>query len=114
MKTALFVFNGDPMCFIHVLLNALDMHEGGREVCIVMEGASVSLVPAVVKPDHPLSRLFAQTLENGLVHGACRACSVKLGVAAEVEAAGITLIGDMSGHPSMRSYMDKGFQIITF
>jgi hypothetical protein len=24
-KFALFVFNGDPMCFIHVLLNALDM-----------------------------------------------------------------------------------------
>jgi hypothetical protein len=26
-KIALFVFNGDPMCFIHVLLNALDMEE---------------------------------------------------------------------------------------
>ena len=24
-KNALFVFNGDPMCFIHVLLNAPDM-----------------------------------------------------------------------------------------
>ena len=24
-KFALFVFNGDPMCFIHVLLNVLDM-----------------------------------------------------------------------------------------
>jgi hypothetical protein len=24
-KFALFVFNGDPICFIHVLLNALDM-----------------------------------------------------------------------------------------
>jgi hypothetical protein len=25
-KFALFVFNGDPICFIHVLLNALDMN----------------------------------------------------------------------------------------
>ena len=24
-KIALFVFNGDPMCFIHVLLNALGL-----------------------------------------------------------------------------------------
>jgi hypothetical protein len=31
-KAALFVFNGDPMCFIHVLLNALDMKEKGYEV----------------------------------------------------------------------------------
>jgi len=26
-KFALFMFNGDPMCFIHVLLNAIDMSE---------------------------------------------------------------------------------------
>ena len=31
MKTVLFVFNGDPMCFIHVLLNALDMHAAGHQ-----------------------------------------------------------------------------------
>jgi hypothetical protein len=35
-KIALFVFNGDPMCFIHVLLNALDMSEKGYEAKIVI------------------------------------------------------------------------------
>lgn len=114
MKTALFVFNGDPMCFIHVLLNALDLHAAGNEVVIVMEGASVALPPELVKPGHPLAKLFAQALEKGLLAGACKACSVKLGVAVDVEAAGIALIGDMSGHPSMRGYMDAGYRIITF
>ena len=47
-KTALFVFNGDPMCFIHVLLNALDMHEKGYEVKTVIEGAATKLIPVVV------------------------------------------------------------------
>ncbi len=28
-KFALFVYNGDPMCFIHVLLNALDIKAKG-------------------------------------------------------------------------------------
>ncbi len=28
-KVALFVFNDEPMCFTHVLLNALDMDERG-------------------------------------------------------------------------------------
>jgi hypothetical protein len=28
-KFALFVFIGDPMCFIHVLLNAIDLSESG-------------------------------------------------------------------------------------
>ncbi len=114
MKTALFVFNGDPMCFIHVLLNALDLHAAGHEAVIVMEGASVALPPQLVKPDHPLSRLFGQVREKGLLAGACKACSVKLGTASEVEAAGVALIGDMSGHPSMRSYMEAGYQIVTF
>lgn len=114
MKTVLFVFNGDPMCFIHVLLNALDMHAAGHEVRIVMEGASVALPPALVKPEHPLAKLFAKVCEAGLLDGACKACSVKLGVAAEVEAAGVALIGDMNGHPSMRSYMEAGWQVITF
>jgi hypothetical protein len=30
-KFALLVFNGDPLCFIHVLLNAIDMSEKGYE-----------------------------------------------------------------------------------
>lgn len=114
MKTALFVFNGDPMCFIHVLLNALDLHAAGNEAVIVMEGASVALPPELVKPEHPLARLFGQVREKGLLAGACKACSVKLGVASDVEAAGVALIGDMSGHPSMRGYMDAGYRIITF
>ena len=33
-KVALFVFNGDPMCFFHVLLNALDLKEKGVEARI--------------------------------------------------------------------------------
>ena len=30
-KVALFAFNGELMCFVHVLLNALDMKEKGYE-----------------------------------------------------------------------------------
>ena len=39
-KVALFAFKGEPMCFIHVLLNALDMSKRGYEVKIVIEGAA--------------------------------------------------------------------------
>ena len=58
-KFALFVFNGDPMCFIHVLLNALDMNTKGHQAAIVVEGAATRLVPELVKSDHPLKRLCA-------------------------------------------------------
>ena len=44
-KVVLFAFNGDFMCFIHVLLNALDMHEKSYDVKIVIEGSATKLVP---------------------------------------------------------------------
>ena len=31
-NVALFAFNGEPMCFVHVQLNALDMKEKGSDV----------------------------------------------------------------------------------
>ena len=57
-KVALFAFNGELMCFIHVLLNALDMNERGHEVKIVIEGASTKLVPEMAKEDNPMHRLY--------------------------------------------------------
>jgi hypothetical protein len=42
-KFAMFAFNGDPMCFIHVLINALDLKEKGHDVALVIEGSSVRL-----------------------------------------------------------------------
>ena len=39
-KVALFAFNGDPVCFIHVLLNAREFTAKGWKTVIVMEGAS--------------------------------------------------------------------------
>lgn len=113
-KTVLFAFRGDPMCFIHVLLNAIDLHERGHEGIIVLEGESVKLIPEMSQPGHPLMKLFAQARELGLIEGACRACSVKLKVADPIESTGIPLIGDMSGHPSMGRYLDRGYRIITF
>ncbi len=43
-KLALFAFNGDPMCFIHILLNALDMKEKGFDGKIIIEGSATKLI----------------------------------------------------------------------
>lgn len=113
-KVALFVFNGDPMCFVHVLLNALDMSDKGSEVRIVVEGAATKLIPEMLKPDHPLANLYKKALEKGLFAGACKACSVKLGVHQAIEQTKLPLIGDMNGHPGMAQYLEAGFEIISF
>lgn len=113
-KFALFVFNGDPMCFIHVLLNALDMKMKGHEAKIIIEGAAVKLLPELIKPGNPLNGLWKKNLQAGLVEGVCRACSSKLGSLAAAEEQGLNLLEDMAGHPGIASYRDNGYEIITF
>ena len=112
-KTVLFAFRGDPMCFIHVLLNALDLYERGREGLIVMEGEAVKLVPVISQADHLLVTLYQKVKALGLIDAVCRACSHKLGVVEAVEKEGLPLTGDMSGHPSMGAYLEKGYEVIT-
>lgn len=102
------------MCFIHVLLNSLDMKAKGHEVKIIMEGASVKLIPELVKPENPLNGLWKKNLDACLVEGGCKACSSKLGTIEAAKEQGLTLLDDMSGHPSMAAYHDKGYEIITF
>ncbi|XVK07168.1 DsrE family protein [Maridesulfovibrio sp. FT414] len=110
----LYAFNGELMCFVHVLLNGLDMAEKGKKVVIVLEGASVTLVSELEKESCPFHKLYIKAKALGLIEGACKACSVKLGVKEEVEKAGIALIGEMSGHPAMSGYLEKGYSVITF
>ncbi|MBC15763.1 MAG: cytoplasmic protein [Desulfovibrio sp.] len=110
----LYAFNGELMCFVHVLLNAVDMKSKGKEVTIVIEGAAVKLIGELEKESCPFHGPYMKAKKAGLIDGACKACSAKLGATEAVEAAGLPLLDDMMGHPSMAAYADKGYTIITF
>ena len=113
-KVALFPFNGEEMCFIHVLLNALDMKAKGYEVQVVVEGAAVTLIPKLAQEGNPMHGLYKKVKDAGLFAGVCKACSAKLGVLDGVQAEGLELLHDMQGHAGMGLWMDQGYQIITF
>lgn len=113
-KIALFVFNGDPMCFIHVLLNALDMKDKGYDGKIVIEGAATKLIPELAKEKNPLHKLWEKAKSAGLIEGVCKACSNKMGSLKAAQDQGLALLDEMTGHPSMAGYHDAGFEIITF
>ena len=113
-KIALFAFNGDFMCFIHVLLNALDMKAKGHEARIVIEGSATKLVPEMSREGNPLYKLYRKARQENLIDGVCRACAAKMGVTEAVEAENLIFLDDMSGHPGMARYIDEGFEIISF
>jgi hypothetical protein len=113
-KLALVAFNGDFMCFVHVLLNALEMKERGHDVRIVIEGAATKLIPELALEGNPLRSHYQKAKTGNLIDAVCRACSSKMNVLAAVEAEGLPLADEMSRHPSLARYIEAGYEIITF
>ncbi len=113
-KVVLFAFRDDLPCFIHVLLNAIDMHEKGCQAKIVLEGASVKLVALLADETNKMHALFENTKSLGLFAGACRACSHMMGATAAVEKEGLALLDDMHGHPGMQRYLNDGYTVLIF
>jgi hypothetical protein len=113
-KIVIFAFNGDPTCFVHVLLNVLDLNQKGYQAVLVIEGAATKLIPDLTFRVSPLSRLYREVKDKGLISAVCRACSKANGVLGAVERENLPIGDDMSGHPSMSKYTLEGFTVITF
>ena len=54
MKKILFyAMTGEKSCLLHVLMNAVDLHEKGHEVKVVFEGRSVGMAPVLFEDNNP-------------------------------------------------------------
>lgn len=113
-KVLLVAFNGEAMCFVHVLLNALDLHEKGYAVQVVIEGSATRLVNTLNDEAAPFAALYRQVKTLGLIVGVCKACAAKMEALEGVMAQGLPVAADMKGHPGLARYLEQGYQIITF
>lgn len=111
-KITFFAFKDNPLCFMHVLLNSLDLHEKGMGGTIVLEGESTRLIPVMAESGHFLHPLYTKVKANGLIDAVCRACSIKMGVLEAAEKEGLPISGDMSGHPAMAKYLSEENEIV--
>ena len=112
-RTAIFAFKGNPICFVHVLLNAIDLHEKKAEVKIILEGEATKLNAELRKTEHTLHVLYEK--EKELIHfdAVCRAWAMKMGVLEVAETVGFRIADDMKGHAGMAPYIAQGYEIIT-
>lgn len=113
-KIALFAFNGEAMCFVHVLLNALDMKQRGYDVKVIIEGSATKLVEELADPTKPFANLYQKVKDQGLIDCVCKACSAKMNSLHSAMEQQLPLCDELSGHPSMAKYIEQGFEIITF
>ena len=113
-KFALFAFNGDPMCFIHVILNALDLKKNEYEVKVIVEGSATKLASQFENKENPFFEQYQKLKSLGLIDCFCKACSNKMESLKEVERLGFETCDELMGHPSMARYINEGYKIITF
>ncbi|MDD4080863.1 MAG: hypothetical protein PHP02_05570 [Eubacteriales bacterium] len=109
-KVLLYGMTGEKTCFMHVLLNALDLHAAGHEARVVFEGASVKLPAVLAKENNPV---YLKSREAGLLAGVCLACSKTLGVYEDNLALGLPMLSDMSGHAGTKPFLEAGYEVIS-
>ncbi len=109
-KIAFFPFMGEKMCFTHVLINAIDLHEKDVDTKIIVEGEAVKLIKVLEEEEN---EMYLKAKDLGLFDSICKACSNQMGVLEYNKTVGIPLKGNANGHPAMYDYIADGYEIIT-
>ena len=109
-KFLFYAMTGEKMCFMHVLMNALDLSDLGHGAKIIFEGSSVKLLQVFEEEANPL---YLKAKSSGLIAGICTACSKVMGVYDKNVTYGLPMLSDMNGHAGMKSFIDEGFEVIS-
>jgi len=113
-KIALCAFNGELMCFAHVLLNAEEMKSGGYDVKLIIEGTATGLIQELENGEKPFAKLYDRVKKMGIIDCVCQACAAKTGSLESAKTQKLPLCSEMSGHPSISKYIEDGYEILIF
>lgn len=95
----------------NALTLAKEGKDAGDDVRVILDGAGTKWAGELAGEDHKYHRLFEDVREQT---GACVYCARAYGVKDRVEAAGVQLLDEYKGHPSVRGLITDGFHIVTF
>jgi hypothetical protein len=83
----------------------------GDKVTVIFDGAGTQWVPRLVDPDGDYHELYESISDHAAV---CEYCAGAFDVADDVEATDVETRDEFEGHPSLRSLVADGYEIITF
>jgi hypothetical protein len=83
----------------------------GDDVELIFDGAGTQWIPELEDPDSDHHELYQTVRENA---SACDYCSGAFGVDDAVNDSGVVRLDDHDGHPSHRSLVADGYEVITF
>lgn len=97
---------------VNALEFAKELQDHNDDVKIVFDGAGVTFIPQLEDQENDVHPLYKAV--KGSIEGACKFCSKAFGVINEVRKTDVKLLEDYDDHPSLRSYIQDGYQIVTF
>lgn len=97
---------------VNALELAKELQENDEEVKIIFDGAGTEWIPELENEEHDAHPLYNAVKDN--IYGACRFCSKAFGVFKEVKESDIDLLDEYDQHPSLRNFINNGYQVITF
>ncbi|WP_254764434.1 DsrE family protein [Natrinema marinum] len=78
---------------------------------LIFDGAGTQWVPELEDEDHDYHDLYQSLRDEAAV---CDYCSNAFGVSDAVDDTDVVAVDENEGHPSIRSLVDDGYEIITF
>ncbi|MFC6942726.1 DsrE family protein [Salinirubellus sp. GCM10025818] len=83
----------------------------GDEVELIFDGAGTQWIPELEDENNDLHELYQAVRGDASV---CDYCTGAFGVDDAVDEAGVVRLDDNDGHPSVRSLVNEGYEVITF
>jgi hypothetical protein len=85
--------------------------ENGDEARLVFDGAGTEWIPELEDVDHDFHGLYAEVRDTVNV---CDFCADAFGVGDDVDDSEVPRIDEYDGHPSVRSFVEDGYEVVTF
>lgn len=96
----------------NALATVQEFAEAGDDCTLIFDGAGTLWAAELPKDDNQLHGAFEKVRDQ--VAGACHYCAGAFGVRDQLEQQGFPLLRDHKGHPSLRTLVADGYEVITF
>ncbi|MBW3662745.1 MAG: DsrE family protein [Actinobacteria bacterium] len=97
---------------VNAMTAVKEFHDAGDDVKLIFDGAGTRWPGELSDTDHQAHRLY-ESVED-VIAGACSYCAEAFDATEDVENAGIRLLDEYKRHPSFRTLLQDGYEVLTF
>jgi hypothetical protein len=97
---------------LHALLYSKELKEGGYDVALIFDGAGTGWAEKMQDPANKLNSLFVSLKSAGVTEVVCDFCAGAFKVKDKIKGSGLPLVAEYQGHPSLKKWIDQGYQVI--